>query len=244
MLKCCKYPSQASKIARCKELGLCFMCSSSKHMKQSCPSNLDYPCSFCSKKTHISALCPKFKGNSENSKETTANNLNWCLNSSQQGRSSHLLPTITLNVSRGYQITKVRFLIDTGSQKSYVTNRVLDKLGVSQERTRKDFVINTFLQSGVRQFSEISLLIDLGEAGGRVQLPILVSDEFKLTFALKGLGLVSENISQIAPLADSSFTNNSDRVELEGLIGIDVLQYLKDLSVVPCLRGSAFSLAG
>ncbi|XP_047735922.1 uncharacterized protein LOC125177710 [Hyalella azteca] len=244
MLKCSKYPSPASRISRCKELGLCFLCSSSKHMKPSCPSNLDYPCSFCSKKTHISALCPKFKCNSENSKETPSSNVNWCLNSSQQGRSSHLLPTITLTVSRGYKKTKVRFLIDTCSQKSYVTNRVLDKLGVPQDRTKKDFVINTFLQSGVRQFSEISLLFDLEEAGGRVQLPILVSDEFRLTFAMRGLGLVTENISRIAPLADSSFTNCSDTVELEGLIGIDVLQFLKDFHVVLCLRGSVFSLAG
>ena len=59
MMKCTKYPSHESRIKRCRELKLCFNCSSNKHISKECRANLDFNCSVCGSNKHISPICPQ-----------------------------------------------------------------------------------------------------------------------------------------------------------------------------------------
>ena len=64
MYSCAGYPTFSARIQRCKELRLCENCSSLKHDSKKCygkENKLTYECKICKAKSHISALCPRYK---------------------------------------------------------------------------------------------------------------------------------------------------------------------------------------
>ena len=57
---CSKYKTLDQRKDRCKELKLCFKCTSNKHLADTCPGksgNLQKPCCCCNSKRHTVALC-------------------------------------------------------------------------------------------------------------------------------------------------------------------------------------------
>ena len=64
MYACAGYPTFSTRVQRCKELKLCENCSSLKHDSKKCygkENKLSYECKVCKTKSHISALCPRYK---------------------------------------------------------------------------------------------------------------------------------------------------------------------------------------
>ena len=120
MLNCRKFPSHESRMKRCRELNMCMRCSSLKHLKTSCNTPLDFSCVICQSKDHISALCP-------NMVEKLSTNL--CLNSSNSTGNTYILPTINVKFSIGKNNIILRCLIDCGSQRSYVSEKLMKNLG-------------------------------------------------------------------------------------------------------------------
>ena len=60
MLGCRKYNNHTVRIDRCRELKLCSLCTSSKHVKERCPGNLQYKCNICNSNHHVTAMFSKF----------------------------------------------------------------------------------------------------------------------------------------------------------------------------------------
>ena len=87
MMQCRKYNSHDLRVTRCKDLKLCSCCTSSRHVKEKCPRELDYVC-VCQAKDHVSALCPKFK--------FFKSNTNLSFSSSSDLSGTYLLPTFTI----------------------------------------------------------------------------------------------------------------------------------------------------
>ena len=124
MLACSKYVSVDARKQRCLMLHLCSFCSSNKHDDANCPGiqkKLSFECFNCKSKSHISALCPQRN-------ESVSSNL--CLNSqhSDQDFQQYLLPVVPILFSRGKVKCKVRCLIDIGSQRSYLSQNVMNQL--------------------------------------------------------------------------------------------------------------------
>ena len=228
MLHCKKYPDYRSRINRCRELKICFACSSQNHCKKDCKKQLDFPCIFCKTNNHISALCASYSPKVET---------NFCLNSANSGR-TFLLPSLTVTLGYGKCKTKVRCLFDTGSQRSYISNKVVDRLKVGNEVLKTDLHISTFIDSEVKSFSEVCLAIDFNE-GNRYPIPFLVNEDFNLSFSIDGLKDACRGIKQTYRLAD---TFDSDEVLLEGLLGVDSIQYLGRCNLVSCMGGKAIEL--
>ena len=233
MRSCKKYCTYDSRVLRCKELNLCHLCSSSRHLADACPDNLDYKCNDCSSNKHISALCSK-----------TQTSLNVCLNSCQaKSCNDYLLPTLTITVFYGAKQSKVRCLVDTGSQRSYISTKALNRINYPNCRNNHEFLISTFLESSTRMYSEASLAVNFGSGDCNQQIPFLLDDKFKLSFAVPSLPKAINNLQSLGNLADTSFRNcNSNDIVLEGLLGIDSLQNFK-FNSINVMNGHAFQVS-
>ena len=227
MLHCNKYATVADRKKRCAELNMCQKCSSLKHRSDKCSSSLDFTCNYCEAKDHISALCNRY------SPKPTGN---FCINSASESGKTFILPTVTVVVGCGTKTTKVNCLLDSGSQRSYLSKDVLQRLNVKDSSDKTKFLINTFINKAFKQFAETSLIVSMG--GREFLLPILINEDVKIAYVIDGLSQAYANISKKFP--QCSLPCKSDEVTLEGLIGIDAIQCLADFELVPCLGGAVF----
>ena len=230
MLHCQKYSTFLQRKRRCDELNMCSKCSSQRHITSKCNSKLDYACTSCSSHDHISALCNRF----------AKVNSNFCVNSASDAGRTFILPTINVKLRHGKAVTSVRCLVDTGSQRSYISSEVLQRLKVSETLLNKtNLIINTFIDAASKQFSETSLSVTL-HANKTFLLPFLINDDINLSYTIHGLKQAHGNIASKYNYHELEV--NSDEVVLEGLLGVDALQCLGELKIVPCLGGSAFKV--
>ena len=228
MMKCNKYPNYESRVNRCKSLKMCIRCSSFKHKENECNSTLDYECFTCKTKEHISAMCPKLLPIQVHS----------CISMSHSGGRTFVLPTVCVKLTHGNTSTEVRCLIDTGSQRSYVSADILNRLDIKDKIEKTDCMISTFIDNSYKSMSELCFPFNVN--GSRAVLPFFIDYDFKLSYTIDGLSKAHDNISKTFTLADKL---NNDYVELGGLLGVDALQYLPKMNIVSCLGGSAFELS-
>jgi len=160
------------------------------------------------------------------------------MNASSDSGRTFLLPIVNLRVGVGRNMTNVRCLLDTGSQRSYLSQHVMDKLNVKLEN-KMDMMVNTFIDSNSRQFFETSVAVKLKDRPNPVIIPFLINNEFDLSFTIEGLKEAHENISRSYLLQEKY---NSDYVQIEGLVGVDLIQCLGEMKLVKCLGGSALQL--
>ena len=230
MLKCSRYVKFHERRARCEELNICSKCTSSKHDAHNCKTALDFSCSICKSFNHISAMCPN---------SSSRVNTNFSLNTSSDSGKTFILPTLSVTVGSGRYKTKVRCLVDTGSQRSYVSNKVLDRLHF-QCKSETKLLINTFLDSDFKTFGETCLNVDFGDRSKDKVFPFLISKDVELSYTVDGLKLAHDNVSKHLKLAEQF---SSDEVKLEGLLGIDAIQLLSDYKLVQCLNGQAIEFS-
>ena len=232
MLHCKRYVTVNDRKARCRELGLCPLCSSSKHRESGCNTKLDFQCKFCNSSNHISALCNK----------SVPVSTNVCINTSSRSKSHNVLPTMTIKISKGGKSTEISCLIDTGSQRTYVHGAALDRIDFPKDRLEHSYSIDNFLMGGHKKLSEVSLSIDLCDGMGYFQLPVYIDNKFHLKYGIENLDLAMHNLSN-CDLADNN-SNSGNTVRLEGALGVDCIQYFKDLRLVKCMQGAAISVSG
>lgn len=227
MLNCVKYANHNARVTRCGELKLCKKCTSRKHTDTDCKP-LHFSCSVCKSNDHISALCSNY---------TPGIAAKVCLNASHSSGSTFLLPILTVSVGYGTNKTSINCLFDTGSQRSYISSDVLESLNI-EDNNKSTYLINTFIQSAHKPFTESCLTINLDNK--YVSVPLLIDDSFNLSLNINGLEEAHDNITSQYKLAGRPLTNE---VHLNGLLGIDVIQYLDHCDMVPCLGGMAFNLS-
>ena len=58
----------------------------------------------------------------------------------------------------------------------------------------------------------------------------------------KNLELAVENFKNLGYKLSAEFESGSEQMPIHALVGTDVLQFIRDLSVVKCMYGSAFRL--
>ena len=113
---CRRYPDLKSRAVRLKDLGKCTRCARSGHLLQNCTlTTTKYPCTFCGETTHISPLCDKRA--TLNSQNNTIMAQHVTLNSTDI-----LLPMVTINIHKNGSSKTGIVLIDSGSEKSFLSN--------------------------------------------------------------------------------------------------------------------------
>ena len=239
MSNCSVFETHDARKRRCEELKLCQLCSSVKHTTDKCPgklSKMSFPCYHCKELSHISALCP-----SVSSKETM---LNICVNvqSSKNVFQPLLLPVLTITFHGKMTSRKVKCLLDSGSQRSYLNEDIVRELRGEEGMTNVLYDLTTFLGSSERPLKETTLVI--GVPGNRkLPLPVLATAGFKLSFRVSQLDVAWSNLTAAGiNLAESDLASNGEELEVQGLIGVDIIQFFSECKLVPCMMGSAWKV--
>ena len=233
MLNCNKYETYDTRKNRCIELNMCHLCSSMKHSAENCVNKLSFPCKYCSSTAHISALCPEFK-------MVKSVNANVCLNTGIS-ENLYLLPIIQLTVKFSNKSHSFNVLLDSGSQRTYFSEKVLNHLKINKDRlTDVPYEVRTYLSSEIKSLKEIVVNVGIGN-GEMLPLPVLIDNKFNLKFEIADFQKALYNFKNMnIPLA-ASF-DQSNAVEVDGLIGIDYIQFLNPIKQVKLMHGSAFEI--
>ena len=245
---CSLYKTHEERIDRCKALRLCFRCTNNKHMSDACPGKtvgLNYPCKCCKSKGHIGAMCHNdVSTNGSKGKgvpDKVASGVTDVCFSTGFEESPYLLPIINLKI-RGHngQSSNFNFLFDTGSQRSYLSQHALAKLGCKNQLMADiEFEVKTFLGSSKKRLKEVNLdvFVDPHKHYGTL---MLVDDQFDISFDVKGFGQAVRNLKSQGQKLAADFDADKDIVTVHGLVGVDIIQYLKQIQMINCMNGSAW----
>lgn len=232
----CKiYPTHDSRKARCIELGLCSLCTLPNHTADKCygkNNKLRYPCKRCHSAGHVAAMCDNAKGNFK--QEQT----NVCLSTNMQSLSNYLLPILKIKM-KGHNGKFINFncLFDTASSRSYISNYISDQMGLHKELVKDvEYNVKTFLGSGAKTLQEAMVTVYL-PSGRYLLRPMLIDSQFNVDLKVRGFNEAIQNIKNKNYNLAAEFNE-----PILGLIGADVIQFIKELKVVQCMNGSAFSV--
>ena len=238
---CSKYIKVEDRINQCKTLGLCTRCTSNNHAADACPGKLNKlhrACRFCHKNDHVSTLCPS----RPTGRKKTDNNV--CLNTSEEDPSPFLLPVFEIGMQGANgNIVKFNVLLDTASSRSYISEEIANELKIDSSKLRPvEYEVCTFLGVGSKEFKETSLTVHL-PSGRHLVLPILVDHGFDIKLNVQHLNLAIQNFKQNNIKLAANFDNVKGVLPVKGLVGSDIVQFLKEMRVVGCMNGSALQLA-
>ena len=247
---CTQYKTREQRVERCKVLKLCFRCNSNKHITTSCPGKegkLDFPCRPCGSRGHISAMCHNgSKGGaiSKSVPDKVAQGITDVCFSTGVEESPQLLPIISLKL-RGHngQFSKFNFLFDTASQRSYLSQPALAQLGCNSKlMSSVEFEVKTFMGSSKKRLKEVNLDVFVAPSKHYAML-MLIDDQFDISFDVKGLGQAVNNLKSSGHILAADYEADSDLVTVHGLIGVDVIQNLKQVKMINCMNGSAWKVS-
>ena len=201
---------------------LCFKCLSPRHNRKNCRSK--NRCYVCKLDSHHTALC--FKNNNINinsSREGTAENRDE-IHTTQIGCKSSILLQTTSAIAKSTnesQKIKINILLDSGSQKSYVSRRLVQKLNL-QPISEEKISLSTFADPGRKNMAVKKYPLCLETNSGMnfylnvLDVPTICSpvSNKSVQVALKEFPFLRDN---------PDFTQECDRnTDIDLLLGLDV----------------------
>ena len=72
-------------------------------------------------------------------------------------------------------------------------------------------------------------------------LPIFIDDKFEVNLEVRGLRQAITNLRALNISLGAEYNDSSDRLEIDGLIGSDLIQYI-DFYAVKCMAGRALQI--
>ena len=224
--KCTNFISYEDKIDRLRELSMCTRCAGSGHEETACygkQNKLRFECLVCKKKEHITPLCP-FQSKPQSNIKT---NVNLCF-AQRSFDSSQILPTMTLSLKNGSKCRKVRCLIDTCSQRSYISETAAKDLCQNINNLFElECDVSTYIGQDTKSFKQMSTGIRINNR--LVFIPLLVDSNWNLTFEVPGMNHIIDNFKQNnIGLLDEAFLKdrNHEIINVDMLIGIDIIQFM------------------
>ena len=106
--------------------------------------------------------------------------------------------------------------------------------------TETEYDVRTFLGSGVKKLGKTYLTVYL-PSGRYLTLPMFVDNSFKLDLEVRGLPQIVQNLNQLQYYLGAEFPTDSNKDPLDGLIGIDLLQFV-NFATTPCMNGRALRM--
>ena len=221
--------------------GRCFVCLKRNHRARECRSSLR--CCACGRRHHISICSGSSTGNSDPSKAPQRSKLSSA--TSQGASTSHstktsqtnqpavmtmfvgvrtpvFLQTANVMVYRPGNPTvshKTRIIFDTGSQRSYVVNRVRDILKLPTQRT-ETLVVKTFGSDA--GLSQVCDLVNVARGGDEITMPLLAVPTICEPICGQPITLASRWYPYLSVLDLADHSDTESRLDVGILIGADL----------------------
>ena len=168
---------------------------------------------------------------------------NFCVNVHQSPSDAerHFLPVLTLTFyGIGRRSHRVRCLLDSGSQRGYLSKDIVEYLKGDLGFSSTKYEINTFLGSAEQEFGECILEISI-PGHGKDYVHILAASNFNVKLNEPQLDITVHNtVKKGYHLAELSLADDGERVPILGLAGIDIIQRLPEFALTSCMLGAAF----
>jgi len=154
--------------------GACFACLQTGHNFRSRSCKFKVRCSSCSRR-HFLVLCPD--GAQKPNPETQTNQVIPTLKNNLNLSDEVVLGTLMVTVSNPIcnKSKQVRILLDTGSHRSYISEKAAKELGLAVQKTVQ---VNHDLFGGVKVLAQTHKVYDFGMAGlgSKVSFPFTMMD--------------------------------------------------------------------
>ena len=218
--KCTKFPNVEERKDIILRTGRCFRCLNKGHRASQCYSKSKRK--YCKKKHHTS-LCMRNEPQAIMSVAKLSNlpqqvvSTTSCVENVELGVKSALQALIL-----GRKRVRARVLFDTGSHRTFVTNEVVTKLGLSPVR-QESLNIKTFgsndVSESVRDIVELELLpINQGKSG--VKVDAFVVDHISEVSNVHP-EIVKHTFAQLTDLWFSDVSTSQESLVIDVLVGID-----------------------
>ena len=134
-------------------MNLCILCSSARHKSESCLGNINklpFQCDQCKTNRHVTPLCEhKTKKDNPATFSTVYTNL-------KLPDPPYNLPRVNITITEAKETLKFNCSFETGSQRSYFSKCVINKLGCNEaDPAPVEFKIKTFQNSMVKNWIKL-----------------------------------------------------------------------------------------
>ena len=144
---------------------------------------------------------------------------------------------MAITVSKGKRKYKLNCLFDTGSQRTYFSGQVMEKFGCYKSFLSPiEYVVKTFLGSKTKKLNQVVVGIEVNK-GNSLPLPVLIGDEFDMNLRFDDFESIKNNLLNLN--YKLAFLHEKNDIHVHGLLGIDVIQFMKNIKMVDCMKGSA-----
>lgn len=225
----CNIFSNAQKREKLKNLGRCFLCYKKFHISSKCNSNVQ--CKICRSKFHNTSLCHKNNEqnretpfeNAQTESETIVSAISQLQKTSPSNSKQVLLQTCCVKVESGKNSAFSVCLLDSGSQKTFITEKLAFRLKTPILRKEK-LLVYAFgsREAKEREYSVVELWLKNVKDGTRsICLEALVTDV--ISGAIIHTPSLNEETQQLLSKYEISSCGQKCTCELGILIGADYL---------------------
>ena len=225
-INCDAYPSVEARVSLADKKGWCTKCLSGKHLLDSCPgksASLPFKCYKCKKAEHHAAVYPTKNFASKSNSKGSFN---------YQSNPGVMNPVLSFTVGRGKSRAKFVFLLDSGAQFSSICKEAVEKYVDECHSPPMARLVCSFGQNRGRWTKGYNYTAKLTlPCGQKIDVDFFAVENlsFQLTFPM--LNNIVDNIrADSIPLHSDYPYQGGETVEVLGILGIDVLQYIKPYS--------------
>lgn len=220
--QCTKFSTGQERIQRLKALHLCLRCMGNHHIDQ-CYTQLQ-PCRKCQRGRHHTALCKTYDKqtatlNADKHPTVTQGSVNTVKVIGDVTNTGVALPTAKATLEHQGKVKNVRLFFDTGSQRTFITQEVVDDLKLPITDTLEMTLTGFMSTPNTRQFNIVRPLLKMGKRFRKITA--VVVEELPRSITTVGLTDVTHRLQRDGiNLADPVIEN--DRVgPVDILIGCD-----------------------
>ena len=220
---CRTYPTPTDKVNKLRSLNYCAKCSFMNHSTDQCRFKFKSNCRQCSG-SHLSFLCIT----SNNDRKQTHSNLSTVHFNSTIGRDNISLPTFSVSIEGESCSRECKVLNDTGSQRNFISGRLVQSLNLNSIKDDVDLIIHGFNSSKNVKTRIVELNIKVGDKCHSIEAIVIPSINLKMEFC-KLLDVRKMLLDLDYEVADNTLGSSSD---VDMVMGPDAAKILRPSSLV------------